>query len=408
MNIVALLALQLIAVGAISISSLPKHMGQQPPQAYWGMMEATQAMNANKLRGSDESAPELEVASPPAPKVKPAADDRGERGHFYYAENCNDCFYKQNAGQCGCQPAVEYFACLNKHCHDTNINAKAHKQHSACLHLSDQCSSELTIECKGPDTVCEGKYNQLPSGGLGLTIDPKGISDDAYCGPNGKCSGELHMKVIVHAAKTLFPVSAQLQELHAASASAPAPATAAAPVAPPAPTTTTTTTTTTPAIPAGTWVECGLPNKADAKYENAADWTTCHAEVVDGKAACDIPMFATLQASKSAASYCVLTEGNSGDAPSVSTIESVKDAEVAYADRKAAKRLTAPAWRNIINHHKAVGMAHSSLLEEVDEADEESEADVEEADEADEADDENDAEEADEEDETDDEDHDEE
>lgn len=334
MNTLAFLALQLIAVGAMTTKQKP------PPGVMDAIPPAMNANKTNKLRGSGSNAsvPEVKVASPnglstsqpavPAPVAvaKPSlhVDERGERGHFYYADACDDCYYKHIAGQCGCKPAVEYFACLTTHCHGGNSS----RFNDKCMDLSGKCSSELTIECRGPDTFCEGKFSQLPSGGMGLTLDLEGMNDDAFCGPNGKCLGEIHMKVNVHAAQTVFQVSAP---------SAPAPATAAAPAAPlvpaapPAPA----------AAPAGTWVECGLPNKADAKFENAADWITCRAAVVDGKAACDVPMFATLEASKDKASYCVLTEGTAGNPP---------------------KRLTAPAWYHIGNaHDKSVGEPTASV-----------------------------------------------
>jgi len=314
MNTFAFLTLQLMVVGAVSTK-------QQPPP---GVMDAIPpAMNANKtnnLRGSNASVPEVNVASPPAPVAKPAlpVDERGERGHFYYADACDDCFYKHTAGQCGCQQAVEYFACLTKHCHGGNSS----RFNDKCMALNGKCSSELDIECRGPDTFCEGKFSQLPSGGLGLTLDLEGMNEDAFCGPNGKCIGEIHMKVNVHTAQTVFPASAP---------PAPAPATAAAPAATLMP----TAPLAPAAAPAGTWVECGLPKTADAKFENTADWITCRAAVVDGKAACDVPMFATLEASKDKASYCVLTEGNAGNPP---------------------KRLTAPAWHYIENaHDKSAG-----------------------------------------------------
>jgi len=159
----------------------------------------------NNLRGSDAAAPEYPVtgaagavAAAPAPAAAsrttetPLVDERGARGHFYYSDACEDCFYK--ATQCGCQPAVEYFACLTKHCHSSN-GTRFNKK---CTDLGNQCSSELDIDCRGPKTVCESKFNQLPTGGMGLTLEPEGMLDDAFCGPSGVCIGEIHMKANVH------------------------------------------------------------------------------------------------------------------------------------------------------------------------------------------------------------------
>lgn len=274
---------------------------------------------ANNLRGSDaapgkptpasdSAAPEFPVAgsgnavvaAAPAPASAPTkppfVDERGDRGHFYYSDECEDCFYK--APQCGCKPAVEYFACLTAHCHSSNGTRFNEK----CSALSNQCGSELDIDCKGPQTVCESKFNQLPTGGIGLTLDLENTHDDAFCGPTGVCIGDMHMKANIHMG---------LQD-NASAAGAPA----AAP-------------------PAATWLECGRPKVSKADVNNNSQWDLCRAEVaVVGEAltaACDLPNTWTLDVAKDKKVYCLLTEGPSGSPP---------------------KRLTSPAWHYISNAHE--------------------------------------------------------
>lgn len=273
---------------------------------------------ANNLRGSDAApgkpipasdsvAPEFPVAgsgsavvaAAPAPAGAPTkppfVDERGERGHFYYSDACEDCFYK--APQCGCKPAVEYFACLTAHCHSSNGTRFNEK----CSALSNQCGSELDIDCKGPQTVCESKFNQLPTGGIGLTLDLENTHDDAFCGPTGVCIGEMHMKANIHMG---LPDNASA---------------AGAPAAAP---------------PAATWLECGRPKVSKADVNNNSQWEICRAEVaVVGEAltaACDLPNTWTLDVAKDKKVYCLLTEGPSGSPP---------------------KRLTSPAWHYISNAH---------------------------------------------------------
>lgn len=251
------------------------------------------------LRGSElASAPAAASSGSPA-----FVDERGERGHFYYADSCDDCVYKQPL--CGCRPAVEYLACLTKHCHSSNHSKFAKK----CEAFESQCSSEIDVDCLGSRTVCFSRYNQLPSGGIGLTLDLNGTEDDAFCGPHGKCIGTIHMKANVHNA-------------HMISLQAPAPAAVSGLLPPGAP---------APAAPTSSVsLECGVPKVEKADIDNPAQWTTCKVPVLGDKAGCDLPMFSTLNAGKGKESYCVLTEA-AGNPP---------------------KRLTQPAWHLIKNMHE--------------------------------------------------------
>jgi len=237
---------------------------------------------------------------------KKFVDDRGERGHFYYAEKCEDCFYK--ADKCGCDPTLEYFACVTKHCHKASAAEFADK----CTAHGTKCSDDLDISCRGEDTTCQSKAHQLPHGGIGLTVD---VSEaDAFCGPFGKCIGKLHLtaKISGKAVAPSAPVAA------APGAASPAPAVAGAPAA------VVIAVETEPL-----WLECGLPKVANADINHKKDWNICRSAAEGEAAECDLSLPTKwLGAAQKKKIYCVLTDGENG------------------------KRLTQPAWHNIINVHE--------------------------------------------------------
>lgn len=237
-------------------------------------------------------------------------DERGPRGHFYYATKCEDCFYKGDG--CGCEPAVEYFACLTKHCHGSDSPFFADK----CTSLGNNCSADLNIKCRGADTVCESRFSQLPTGGLGFSLDVD--EDDAFCGPNGKCIGELGLAVHL-----------QKQEKKAAPKVAPAPTVGAPSAAPPVHEVAAPAKEDSSKI----WLECGLAKSDSADIDESSDWNLCQKQVTGDSAKCMVPMFKQLQAGANKKAYCMLTEGKNG------------------------KRLTSPQWTQVINVHKAASAA---------------------------------------------------
>jgi len=260
------------------------------------------------------------------------AGDYSEKGHFYNADGCEDCVYK--AAQCGCQPAVEYFACLTMHCHSSKEAAFMDK----CTTLANNCSSDIAIDCRGPQTVCKSKFSQLAEGGLGLTVTIN--KDNAFCGPWGKCLGTVIMDASVQNAPKPPPPVVTVASPAPAMPAAPSPATAPAPaVVPPPP----------------IWLECGLPMSEKANIDKKADWKICQTQVVDGKASCKMPLFKELPAGDKKKSYCLLTDGKDG------------------------KRLTQPFWNAIINVHEVKNVRIEAKAEKADEKKESEKGKVEKA-----------------------------
>lgn len=133
--------------------------------------------------GADKDGPCSSKLSPCKERVQGQHRPPLPRGHFYYAKQCSDCYYRHN--QCGCEPALELMACLTKFCYEPNTAAFA----ETCANLSNKCYDQMELKCHNGHTYCKSKWNQLPVGGLGLTV--KVNEDDAYCGPSGKCLGNL-------------------------------------------------------------------------------------------------------------------------------------------------------------------------------------------------------------------------
>jgi len=288
----------------------------------WQSGGPSDAVSATVLRGSQAASNEASASS--KAELKPGL----------YAVGCQKCFY--HGAQCGCQPAMDYLACLTAHCYPSNQTEFA----TMCSALQSHCQSELAIDCRGAETVCQGKYNQLSSGGLGLSWDPAAAFENAFCGPFGQCIGEINMHVNIHnsmpmvmpkttpkappedktaylpceegvvdfkatSAQTGFLPKTDLREWHEQSR---------------------------------LWLECGLPIHATAKIDNREDWVICTSEVRGNTASCNVGL-KRLAAQEAIEGYCVLTD-------------------------KSGERLTQPLWRNVRNTHEK--LPSSNLGEKLD------------------------------------------
>merc|ERR1719446_1698147 len=58
-------------------------------------------------------------------------------GHLFHAKECRDCYYK--GMQCGCEPAMEYLACLTEHCYTSDQP----KFTEMCSVVQEHCDAEL-------------------------------------------------------------------------------------------------------------------------------------------------------------------------------------------------------------------------------------------------------------------------
>jgi len=280
------------------------------------VLASASAVSISQLRG----APVVEKkADKKESMLNPLKTDaRGPRGHFYYAQTCDDCFYK--APECGCKPAVEYFACLTKHCHDSKTVSFAEK----CTVLSNKCSKDINVNCMGSDTVCTSKFNQLPTGGLGFVLDID--EDDAFCGPHGKCIGDIALSAVIKNGPQEEKKEEKVVKVTVASP-APGPMAPSSPSPGPAAVVVAVKKPVKEEKKQEIWLECGLPKKENADIDDKHDWILCQKEVKGKNEKCKIPMFSELKAGAHKKAYCVLTEGKDG------------------------KRLTQPHWSKVINVH---------------------------------------------------------
>jgi len=69
---------------------------------------------------------------------------------------------------------------------------------TSCGHMASECKEDLDVDCSGSHATCEGKYNQAKNGIIGLTMEFEKIEGEAYCGPTGRCAGEVKAAVKVH------------------------------------------------------------------------------------------------------------------------------------------------------------------------------------------------------------------
>lgn len=103
------------------------------------------------------------------------------------------------ADSCTCGASLSYLKCVEKKCNAGECDCPSTPFTQECNTLAGTCASELDIAgCTGQTTTCEGKFHQMNDGVVGLTLNTSHLSDEAYCGPHGKCTGELHVFARVH------------------------------------------------------------------------------------------------------------------------------------------------------------------------------------------------------------------
>lgn len=110
-----------------------------------------------------------------------------------------ECYAKD---QCTCEAQLEYLACVQKKCSSSKCACDIEKDvPQVCEELATStCSSEIKVGC-GPTPNCRGLFHQLHDGMAGLVLNTEHLGDAAYCGPFGKCSGEITVVASIHKAE---------------------------------------------------------------------------------------------------------------------------------------------------------------------------------------------------------------
>jgi hypothetical protein len=98
----------------------------------------------------------------------------------------------QVKAECTCDGSLQFLACVEQNC----PGGAAER----CTKLSamDWCGPELDLVCNGLQSTCKGKFHQAHDGIVGLTVLDKHLGDSVYCGPHGRCLGELNVEVEIH------------------------------------------------------------------------------------------------------------------------------------------------------------------------------------------------------------------
>jgi len=162
--------------------------------------------------------------------------------------------------QCTCDGSLQYLKCVAKACGKGDCECPENPFMTECHSLAGDCGSELSITgCGSHLTECEGRFNQASDGTIGLTLDVSHLQEESYCGPYGRCTGELHLHANVYR--------------HAP----------------------------------GVFLECVLPVKGKKELVH------CTAAVSDdGAGGCDLPMVDRLYPDEELKGRCYLTDGDGG------------------------------------------------------------------------------------------------
>lgn len=163
--------------------------------------------------------------------------------------------------QCTCGASLSFLQCVHKRCTAGECECPKDTFASECSAVSQACSSELNVDgCHSLQTSCEGRYHQAADGVTGLSLDTTHLWEEGYCGPHGRCTGEVHVRATALRAE------------------------------------------------AGAWLECVLPSGEKKKKLHR-----CRTEVADeGAAGCTLAMPSFIEPSGAVRGHCFLTEGKKG------------------------------------------------------------------------------------------------
>jgi len=133
-----------------------------------------------KMRGAPSPAPAA------GPEASPAAAPAGP---------C-ECGFQDF---CTCESALAHLNCISKTCASGECDCPSTQWSQSCGKMASICKTALDISCTPTDALCDGRFYQLSSGVVGLSIeDYNKLDENAHCGPTGKCTGHVDVKVAVH------------------------------------------------------------------------------------------------------------------------------------------------------------------------------------------------------------------
>lgn len=99
---------------------------------------------------------------------------------------------------CTCGGTLKYLECVSQKCMREGCKCEKNQFSHACGRMASVCKETLDVTCSAEEAKCDGKYHQGTDGIIGLTIDYDKLESRAYCGPFGKCTGEVNVAVAIH------------------------------------------------------------------------------------------------------------------------------------------------------------------------------------------------------------------
>jgi len=215
------------------------------------------ATHANVTRSA--AAPASAAAGSPAASIASAPGA---------AEIVGECGCVRKTQDCTCGGWLDYLQCVSHKCHSEKCGGKCPAGAGSFIGQCQavqrpECASELVWECGKTEATCQGIFHQERDSLVGLTVSAEPLGTLAYCGPWGKCQGELRINALIHRNEPGFSL------------------------------------------------ECKLPLVVDADKSDRSQWQTCSSQVDAGtaKAGCTMPMVKSLEAGSQLEGRCWLNKG---------------------------------------------------------------------------------------------------
>lgn len=160
---------------------------------------------------------------------------------------------------CSCEAQFNFLECVQKNCAAKKCDCPDPDVQIAelCSASSLSCKDDLNITCgKEQEHSCKGRFHQAHDGVVGFVLNTETLGDQAYCGPFGKCQGELQVVAQIHRGYQ------------------------------------------------GMWLEC--------QVKDGDEFTRCESQVIEKTTTCRMPMVPALPVGKTLVGKCRLTEGKNG------------------------------------------------------------------------------------------------
>jgi len=137
----------------------------------------------------------LSGADAPAAASPAAAPESAPMGAPMAVPGSCECNFQD---MCTCESALAHLDCISKTCAKQECDCPAVQFSQSCGQMASVCKPMLDISCTPKQAVCDGKFYQLASSLIGLSIDIEKLDNDAHCGSAGKCTGKIDIEAAIY------------------------------------------------------------------------------------------------------------------------------------------------------------------------------------------------------------------